>query len=342
MKKYKLFLDESENRNANSLIVAGFAIDSDMESDLNNSVYQIKHLLWDDAYIKSASTVLHCTELSVIKNNRSNPRLSSVIKRDCYRFFDTLQANEIKDKIDSVIEKIRITINTKDITILGCIIDRNRFNDYYPHSNPLDDEYYIALETIIENFVHFLNKNNAVGEIIYESRDNNDSINSADVKMYQNFCRILVNNKGIISFTSQEIQKRIRSFITVSKNEEIPGLEITDFIVFYIQKYLHTDATQKPDILKAIEKKTYNGSFDLSSRDLRNYFGVRKYPLPYEEISNQNTELRRVKTALKKKKDENTKLNNKLKKIILEKRKEEQQLEQMKEELERLKMAQNI
>lgn len=330
MKLYKLFLDESENTEKNILVVAGVAIECDKEKELEAKILEAKRILWDDEYIQNNETVLHCTELSVIKNNKNNFQLSHYIKRDSYRFFEGLEPKEIKAKVEGVVEKVTVAIDTLDVTILGCVVDLNKYREYYPQE--YDDAYDIALESIIENYVHFLKRENAVGDIVYESRDINNTGSSADVKMYQNYCGIIANNKGILSIKPKEIQNRLRKFETVSKMVENAGIEMADFVSYYLIKSLSIDEKQRPQIVKSIEKKLYNGSFDVTKRDLRAYYGLRRVPYDVELITKQSQEINRLKIALKNKKDDVRRLDKKVIQVIEEKRKQEEELERLKNE----------
>ncbi len=320
MKSYTLYLDESLNKETNTLIVAGIAVEKGKINFLNNRISDIKKMLWSGFEIPDNDYVLHCTELSVIKNNRRNPRLDSYIKRDSYQFLGKLNAQEIKDRIDSVTNAIARTIELSDIIVLGCAINRLKYQFYYPAQIERDDEYSIALETIIENYVHFLKQNNAVGDVLYESRDSANTADSPDVQMKHNFQRIIVNNKGIISIKQSEVLNRIRDFNTISKKEAVSGIEISDYVAFHLAKAVNTDDAQKSIMIKAIEKKIYNGTYSLNDRDVRNFFGLREFPFDYELITSQKNEIIRLKRALKNKKSENSKLNKKVDKLIAEKR----------------------
>lgn len=80
LKTYKLFLDESLDKEKKKFVVAGFAIESGKEMQINQRIYDAKKILWDEACIKNNETVLHCTELSVIKNNRKNKRIQTILR----------------------------------------------------------------------------------------------------------------------------------------------------------------------------------------------------------------------------------------------------------------------
>ena len=188
-----------------------------------------------------------------------------------------------------------------------------------------NDLYNIALGCILENYVHFLNQNNAIGKIVYESRDEAQTAKAPDVLMYQNFACILANNKGIISIDQKELRNRIRTFDTISKKSASPGLELADFISFYLLKAIFIDDAQKATIMKEIEKKLYNGNYDVNEKNLKMYYGVRFFPFDVQLLEERKIEIARLKKALKKEKADNKKLQKKIEQIIDEKRRLKEQ-----------------
>lgn len=332
MEKYTLFLDESVNVDKNLLLMAGFAIKNNDTELLEKYILNVKKTFWEDEYIISHSTVLHCTELTTIYNNRNNPRKNRYINRDEYNIFKTMSPENIKNKYSEMYKRLCETIKKCNITIFGCIVDKNKYDYLFGDTccKLIDDHYSIGLQTIIENFTHFLYTNNGVGDIVYESRngDNDFHRRSPDVNMYNNFCAIKVANKGLQSINCNSISNRIRTLDLINKNEELAGLELTDFIVFNMLKSISIgDENQKSEFIKKIETHLYNGSFDLSNRDLRKYWGIRTVPEDLQYIlslEKKTDTLKRAFVNLKKEKDN---LIEKSKKIQSEK-------EYLKKELE--------
>ena len=73
MEKYTLFLDESNDKDKGLIFVAGFAIPNSQLELFSDYILDIKKLIWDEDYINNNTTILHCTELRTIYNNRRNP-----------------------------------------------------------------------------------------------------------------------------------------------------------------------------------------------------------------------------------------------------------------------------
>lgn len=326
MDKYTLFLDESSDKNKGLTLVSGFAIPNTQLELFEKSILDIKKLFWKEEYINSNSTVLHCTELSLIYNNRHNSELYKYIKRKEYQFFKRMDHTKIKELYESMYIKLCEIMKTYDITVFGCLIDERRFEYLFDESSKriLEDPYNIALQVIVENFTHFLNKNNGVGYIMYESRNSESNVdkNSLDMRMYDNFCKIKSISKGIPYANSNSITNRIRYFDIVRKTEEKAGIELADFIAFNLFKSFSIgDNRDKSEFIKKIEKSVYNGTYLESDKDLKSFYGIRKIPEDYETVNKLSKELNMLRSAYKKIKKENKRLIEKNE--VLKKEKEE-------------------
>ena len=316
MDKYTLFLDESSDKSKGLTLVSGFAIPNAQLELFEKSILDIKKLFWEEEYINNNSTVLHCTELSLIYNNRRNNELYKYIKRKEYRIFKSMDHARIKELYNSMYIKLCEIMKIYDITVFGCLIDEKRFEYLFDESSKriLEDPYNIAFQVIIENFTHFLNKNNGVGYIMYEARNAESNVhkNSLDVQMYDNFCKIKSTSKGIPYANSNSITNRIRYFDIVRKTEEKAGVEFADFIAFNLFKSFSIgDNNDKSEFIKKIEKNVYNGTYLERDKDLKNFYGVRKIPEDYETVNKLNKELNKLRNAYKKIKKENEKLKEK-------------------------------
>lgn len=316
MDKYTLFLDESSDKSKGLTLVSGFAIPNAQLELFEKSILDIKKLFWEEEYINNNSTVLHCMELSLIYNNRRNNELYKYIKRKEYRIFKSMDHARIKELYNSMYIKLCEIMKIYDITVFGCLIDEKRFEYLFDESSKriLEDPYNIAFQVIIENFTHFLNKNNGVGYIMYEARNAESNVhkNSLDMQMYDNFCKIKSTSKGIPYANSNSITNRIRYFDIVRKTEEKAGVEFADFIAFNLFKSFSIgDNNDKSEFIKKIEKNVYNGTYLERDKDLKNFYGVRKIPEDYETVNKLNKELNKLRNAYKKIKKENEKLKEK-------------------------------
>lgn len=319
-----MFLDESSDKNKGLVLVGGFAIPNTQIELFSKSMTEIKKIIWDDEYIKNNNTILHCTELKYIYNNRRNPDLYRSINRPEYKVFRKMEQNQIKSIYERIYFKLCEIIKNFDITVFGCKIDEIKFEYLFESSNKiLEDPYNIAFQVIIENFTHFLNNRNGVGYIVYESRnaENNADKKSPDIKMYENFCKIKSTSKGIPYINQISITNRIRYFDIIRKTTENPGLEFADFIVFNLYKsFFIGDNKDKSEFMKKIEKSLYNGGFPENVKNLKYFYGVRNIPEDYETINKLDKEVRCLRESYKRLKSEKNILLSK-NKILKEEKK---------------------
>lgn len=326
MDKYTLFLDECSDKEKGFILVSGFAIPNSQLELFNEKIKEVKEIFWEKEYIANHQTVLHCTELSVIYNNRQNKELYKYLRREEYKFFKKLSSSEIKDLYNGLYIKLSEIMKTFDITIFGCLIDKNRLDYIFDETSRriLEDPYNIAIQIIIENFTHFLNKRNGVGYITYEARnaETNVSRNSLDMSMYDNFCKIKVVSKGLPYVNSNAITNRIRYFNIIRKTEENPGIEYADFITYNLFKsFFINDENDKSEFIKKIEKNLYKGELSEGEKDLSDFFGVRHIPEDFGMVNDLTKELEKLKRAYKNLKKDRNKLMEK--NAILKREKEE-------------------
>lgn len=92
----------------------------------------------------------------------------------------------------------------------------------------------VAMQETMENYAHFLYKNNGTGSVVYESRNDEKAKTdrSPDFKMYQNFCQIKSGNKGISFMNQSMMAKTIRYLSIFSKQDNVAGLQLADFIAY--------------------------------------------------------------------------------------------------------------
>lgn len=315
MDKYTLFLDESSDKEKGIVLVAGFAIPNSQMELFSSSILEVKKLIWTEEYIKNNATILHCTELKTIYNNRRNPELYKFISRPEYRIFKKMNYNKLKDIYENIYIKLCEIIKNFDITVFGCKVDEKKFQYLFDTSNRiLEDSYNMSIQIIIENFSHFLNIKNGVGYIVYESRNNEENTHrkSPDVKMYENFCKIKSLSKGVPYVNQNLIANRIRYFDIIRKVRENPGLEFADFVVFNLYKsFFIGDPKDKTEFMKKIEKKIYNGGYSENVKMLKSFYGIRCIPEDYETINALTNNLERLQKAYKNLKKEKNNLLSK-------------------------------
>lgn len=328
MNEYVLYLDESSRDDENFLSVGGFIIKKTDVSILREKMNDVRKLIWDEDYIKSNNPILHSTELNRVYKNRSDTNSSIYITHEEYRILAAKQKDEISNIYKDIYAKLCVILKKMDITILGCVIDKSAYN--YLYSDKYVDDYYnIAIETIIENYIHFLDGVNGVGSIIYESRNSpfrNDAY-SPDVRMYNNFCSIKTENKGMKNLSMKSTLFRLRDFSFQRKSGDGLCLAFADFVVYNMSKMQHIkELDNRTEFMKKLYDSSYNGNFLITDKDVRDYFGIKVLPIDMNLINNLKIENRKIKSAIKNYKYDIRKLSRKNKQLIDEKGKLKEKL----------------
>lgn len=343
MEEYTLYLDESKNKEKTLFLICGVIVKNSNIEHLNKGIYNVKKCIWDEKYIRDNHPVLHCVELTTVKDSRGNKKfLSSYFdSHPTYSILFSKSNEEIKNIYESIYSNLCKSLKDADCVTIGCLIDREKFkyiygNNIYPKEELLFE---IAIQEIVENYAHFLQYVHGVGNIIYESRNDEFALTekSADFKMYQNFCKIKACNKGI-TFANQElISKTIRYFYIHNKKDDIPGLQMADFVAYNILQSMKRTELQCTEFMKKISDRLYNGGFQIAERDLRNYFGLKQLPYDFQYIHNLESEKATIKKANENIKEERNNLLKKNNLLREGKNKLLKQNESLKAEIVRLK-----
>lgn len=305
MDEYTLYLDESTNADGTCFAVSGIITKNDMISKLNSNILDAKKCIWSEEYISQQHPILHCVELTTVRNcmwNRKN--LALYIKQHPhYSSFQSMENKIIKDTYNNVYSRICKTLKEIDGVTIGCSVDINKFKYLYGDKFHIDSELFfeVAMQETIENYAHFLYTNNAIGSIVYESRSNkNEKTNrSADFKMYNNFCKIKSSNKGISFINQDMLSKTIRYLNIFKKSDDIAGLQLADFIAYNTTSAKSFfDGNNKTEFQNKIINRLYNGAVELSEKDLRPYFGMKYLPYDFEYLTKTENECSKLKKSL--------------------------------------------
>lgn len=343
MEEYTLYLDESKNKEKTLFLISGIIIKNSEIDKLSIAINDAKKCIWDEYYIKNNHPVMHCVELSTVKDSRGNKRFLSTYLNlhPTFSVLEPKSSSEIKAIYNNIYNICCKAIKDVECITIGCLVDIEKFKYIYGESIYPKEEllFEVAMQEIIENYAHFLLNINGVGNIIYESRNDEFALTekSPDFKMYNNFCKIKACNKGV-SFISQEtISKTIRYFYMYGKQEDIPGLQFADFVAYNILQSINRTKDQYTEFMKKISDRLYNGGHDLSDKDLRDYFGLKRLPYDFQSIHNlegENATLRKSNDNIKTERNNLIKKNN-----LMTERKDKlvAQLEDCKAEIKRLK-----
>lgn len=228
MKEFILFLDESKNTPPSTYFsLGGCAIEKEYYeqtiipyvNDIKKEIFGRENVILHETEIRAAK----CDDYKILRN------------KDIREKF-WLKMGELFDK--------------HDITVFSATIEpdvqKSRYNSKY-----LNEEYFICLESVLENFSHFLEKNNAIGKIVFECQNT-----KADNRIKAHFLRL---NKRGTRFFNSSATKQIVSIDSYMKSDLNVGLQIADFIPNTIKKYANGISQKLPTIEKNIVGKLYDG-----------------------------------------------------------------------------------
>jgi len=148
---------------------------------------------------------------------------------------------------------------------IGVAVNPSEVDSLY-NNNLTNSEYFIALQIILENFTHFLEKKNGQGSIFIESRNPTE-----DQRMSNHFHALKAN--GTLFLDKNSLQRRLGTISFPVKADNNIGLQLADFIPNPIARH-HAGKRQKlPNLFDHIQNKYYDGNVGMPSR-----FGLKKIP----------------------------------------------------------------
>lgn len=229
MKEYYLFLDESKNTPPSVYFaLGGCAIEKSVyEEKICPGIRKIKKDIFADENI-----ILHETELRIAK-------------KDIYKVMRQ------KDKRELFWSSLGDMFAENDITVFAAVINPDDYKTKY-NSKFLNDEYFVCLEVIVENFVHFLEKHNAIGEMYLESQNP-----KADHRLTNYFQKLV--KRGTRCMNNHSVRTQIATFNFYQKSDLNIGLQIADFIPNTMKKYAYGIKNKRPSIENEIAKCLYDG-----------------------------------------------------------------------------------
>ncbi len=242
MANYYLFLDEIKANDRYTHFCLGGCIIEDM-------VYR-KHII--PYIVKLKSDIFYC---------------SSIVLHECKISQKSNEFRVLKNKAKELalwngMKKIFIDFDIKTL----CVgIDYQKYKLVYKNkSNILNSEYYIALQIILENFVHFLQNVNGMGSVYLESRGIVE-----DMRLQEKYD--IIAKQGTLFIDKSEFKKRLTTISFPMKDDNNIGIQIADFIPNPVARYF-SGIKQKPlNLFDEIKQVSYDGNESLSER-----FGFKK------------------------------------------------------------------
>lgn len=241
--EYYLFLDESKPNGSNihHLCLAGLVIKKEVyETEVIPAVRTLKNQVFENSEV-----ILHESELRAAK--------------------DQYSAMRKKEKREEFWEGMNAIFQDYSMTTLGAAIHLKDYKDYYNDSE-LNDEYYIVLQIVLENFVHFLRNNNAKGQVYIEGTNTTD-----DIKLRNTYHKIIAH--GTLYYSANAFQDRLININFQIKADNNIGLQLADFVPGTLNRSCNALAPKKPTIHPLIENALYDGG-----RGLHKRFGFKVLP----------------------------------------------------------------
>jgi len=234
--EYYLFLDESKpnGHNVHHLCLAGVISKKDIyQYRIIPAVRALKQKVFGNDNI-----ILHESEIRSAQKQYKNMRK----KQNRIDFWDGM--NHI--------------FQDYELTSIGASININDFKSYYSNSD-LNDEYYIVLQIVLENFAHFLRENNAKGQVYIESTNA-----EFDLKLRNTYHKIVAN--GTLFYNQNAFQDRLLNINFLIKADNNIGLQLADFVPGTLNRSCNGLAPKNPTIYPLIDASLYDGGKGLKDR----------------------------------------------------------------------------
>ncbi|MBN1040072.1 DUF3800 domain-containing protein [Clostridium botulinum] len=236
MKNYYLFLDESKPNGSNikHLCLGGIIIEEE--------IYK-KNIIKDINFIKNSvfgntEVILHESEIRAAKGDYVEVRK--------------------QEKRELLWNELNRVFMSNNIATIGAAIEVDKYRSFY-QENSLNDEYFIVLQIVLENFVHFLQKNDGIGSVYIESRDHKN-----DMAIRNIYHKIIAN--GTLYLNANAFQDRLVNINFAIKADNNIGVQLADFIPGTLNRMCNALNPKKPSILETIKSHLYDGKCTLSER----------------------------------------------------------------------------
>ncbi|EGO2704763.1 DUF3800 domain-containing protein [Enterococcus faecalis] len=232
--EYYLFLDESKpnGANINHLCLAGVIFSrDDYEKNIIPAVDSLKQDIFG-----TSSIILHEVEIRRAINN--------------FRCLNNLQ------KKQEFWEKMTGIFSGENITTIGASVNYPILESYY-NKDSLKNKYFMVLQIVLENFVHFLEHNNGIGQIYIESTDL-----KSDTELRNVYHDVIAN--GTLFYNKNVFQSKLLNINFLNKNDNNTGLQLADFVPGTLNRKANN--LRKRELSDIIEGNLYDGSQNLVNR----------------------------------------------------------------------------
>lgn len=255
MDQYMLFLDESTTHfhfTNKVFCIAGVIVkQEDYTNTIEPWVNRLKATIWADLP-NPTDIVFHQKDIRAAKNCKDVPPEFKRFKKrgNCKRLYDEL--NNI--------------FSSNLLTVVGSCIVMDRLNQYF-HTDVISDEYLIGMQILFENYCHFLHKNNAVGSVYYEARQDEQN---KQMRMRFN----LIKAMGSMYISPYAMQEYLQEIYFPHKYENVVGLQLADFVPNDFARKVSGAGPNEFNVFNSCKRIRYNGG--LPSKEDR--FGMKVMP----------------------------------------------------------------
>lgn len=253
MAKYTLYLDESETFTSphdRYFSVGGVIIDNSLLPAIANDLSLLKHRLWaSDA--NADSHILHEKEIWLVQHGSP----SGVTYNNIFRSKDNVR--KLYAGLSSILK------NHCVVTMGVCLSEKALLHMYNGGTNP---KLTISLQLLLENYCTFLQRNNGVGNVCYES------LQAAGNKpLRQRFYEL--EALGTMYYTPEFIQTHIGDICFVDKACNNAGLQLADFIPNTFGRVCAGLQPKHTNFKRTVLKLAYDGGISLPNK-----FGLKQIP----------------------------------------------------------------
>ncbi len=247
MSTYYLFLDELKANNIYSHFCLGGCIIEDIY--YRNTIIPYVNTLKQEIF-GNTTVILHESKIRQKKLDPSTQSDYSVMK-------DSIRENEFW-------RKMKMLFSNHEIRTMCVGIDYEKYKSVYTKSQQKNSEYFIALQIILENFVHFLQENNGKGAVYIESRGIDD-----DQTLENQY--ITIKNNGTLFIEHHNFNQLLKTISFPMKADNNIGVQIADFIPNPIARQFDCLEQKSLNLYTEIKDKSYDGNKSLIDR-----FGLKK------------------------------------------------------------------
>lgn len=235
-KEYTLYLDEIlPLQNLKYFCLAGVIIEGDhYQKEIVPAINKIKRDIFEDENI-----ILHESNIRRPQAGTDYMKVKKPAARNLY------------------FTKINEFFTQKEFVVLGAALHGSNAESIYPNHR---DRYFVCLQIILENFTHFLMKNDATGKILIESRNPKQ-----DEQLRKHFNNLRFTT-GTLFYNPKDISRYIKSIDFPSKQENNIGLQIADMIPNPMNRQLSGMSQVVPDLINVITSKIYDGNVNNARR----------------------------------------------------------------------------